>query len=120
MSLILYFAGGVGSQFRLRDVLHYWRECAGSIVDGHMFQHVRCRLKGRLTNRVHADSVSAVTAYHKSAAHNPSSRCVHDLSLRSGGGVPGALGQQIQTLVNAATPSSANVFSGHPVTNVSL
>jgi hypothetical protein len=33
-------------------------------------------LKGRFTNRVHADGVPAVTTYHKSAAHNPSGRCV--------------------------------------------
>ena len=59
-----------------------WREGAGSIVDRHMFQHVGRRLKGRLTNLVHADRVPAVTTYHKSAAHNPSGRCVHALSLR--------------------------------------
>jgi hypothetical protein len=58
-----------------------WREGTGGVVDGHMFQHVRCRLKGRLTNRVHADRVPAVTTYHKSAAHNTSGRCVHVLRL---------------------------------------
>jgi hypothetical protein len=49
-------------------MLHYWRECAGSVVDSHMFQHVRSRLKGRLTNLVRANRVPAVTAYHSSAA----------------------------------------------------
>ena len=99
--LIHKFIGGVGFRFRLRNILDYWCESAGCVVDSHMLQHVRCRLKGRLTNRVHADRVPAVTTYHKSAAHNPSGRCVHALSLRFNGGLPGALGQQIQTLVTA-------------------
>jgi len=84
--LIHQFIGGVGFRFRLRDMLHYWREGTGSVVDRHMLQHVRCRLKGRLANLVHADRVPAVTAYHESAACNLSGRCVHALSLRSGGG----------------------------------
>jgi hypothetical protein len=67
-----------------------------------MFQHVRCRLKGRLTNRVHADRIPAVATYHKSAADNPSGRCVHALSLRFNGGLRWALGQQPQTLVTAS------------------
>jgi len=86
MSLVLWFTGEVVFRFRLRDVLHYWREGAGSVVDSHMLQHVRCRLKGRLTNPVHAHRVPAVATYHKSPARNPSGRCVHGLSLRSGGG----------------------------------
>jgi hypothetical protein len=84
---------------------NYCRECTGSVVDSHMFQHVRCRLKGRLTNRVHADRVPAVTTYHKSAAHNTSGRCVHVLRLLFNGCLRWALGQQPQTLVTAATPS---------------
>jgi hypothetical protein len=77
--LILYFPEGVGFRFRLSDAPN-WREGAGSVVYSHMFQHVGCGLKGRLTNRVHADRVPTVTTYHKSPAH-PSGRCVHALSL---------------------------------------
>ena len=66
-----------------------------------MFQHVGRRLKGRLTNLVHADRVPAVTTYHKSAADNPSGRCVHVLSLLFNGCLRWALGQQRQTLVTA-------------------
>ena len=58
------------------------REGAGGVVDSHMFQHLRCRLKGRLTNLVHADRVPAVVTCHKGAACNVSSRDVHALSLR--------------------------------------
>jgi hypothetical protein len=57
--------------------VRYWREGAGCLVDGHMFQHVGRRSKGILTNLVHADRVPAVIADHESAACNPSSRCVH-------------------------------------------
>jgi hypothetical protein len=46
-------------------------------VGSHMFQHVRCRLKGRLTNPVHADRVAAVLARHKSATYYISGRGVH-------------------------------------------
>ena len=67
----------------------------------HMFQHVRCRLKGRLTNLVHADRVPAVITCHESAARNASGRYVHVLSLRFNSGLPGALVQQPQTLVTA-------------------
>lgn len=116
--LVHQFIGGVGFRLSLLDVPSL-RECAGCVVDSHMFQHVRCRLKGRLTNRVHANRVPAVTTHHKSAADNYSSRCVQALSLRLRDGLPGVLGQQIQTLVTAAIPSFTNLFSGHRVTNVS-
>src|SRR6266566_4195699 len=49
-----------------------------------MFQHVRCRLKGRLTNLIHADRVPAVLACHKSATYYISGRGVHKRT--SGGG----------------------------------
>src|ERR1700722_11132478 len=120
MSLILWFSGEVGFRIRLSDILDRWREGTGGVVDGHMFQHVRCRLKGRLTNLVHAHRVPAVITYHKSAACNPSGRCVHVLSLLFNRCLRWALGQQPQTLVTAATPSFTNLFSGHRVTNVSL
>jgi hypothetical protein len=71
-----------------------------------MFQHVRCRLNGILTNLVHADRVPAVITDHKGAACNPSGGYVHALSLRFNDGLPWALGQWPQTLVTAATPSS--------------
>src|ERR1700674_5425048 len=51
-----------------------------------MLQHVRCRLKGRITNLVHADRVPAVITCHESAACNVSGRDVHALSLRFNGG----------------------------------
>lgn len=43
-------------------------KAGGRVVGSHVFQHVRCRLKGRLTNLVHADSVPAIVARHQSAA----------------------------------------------------
>ena len=66
-------------------MLNYRREGTGGVVDSHMFQHVRCRLEGRLTQLVHADLVPAVAARHKSVACNIPSRCVHALSLRFNG-----------------------------------
>jgi hypothetical protein len=56
---------------------------ARGIVGRHVLQHIRCRLKGCLTNLVHADRVPAIAACHQSAACDASSRCVHALSLRS-------------------------------------
>lgn len=96
------FTGGGGVRFRLRDVLDDWREGAGCVVDSHMFQHVSRRLKGTLTNFVHAHFVPAIVAYHKSTACNPSRGYVHASSLRFNGGQCRALGQQPQTLVTAA------------------
>jgi hypothetical protein len=75
-------AGSIcGGDFRFR-----WREGAGGFVGSHMLQHVRCRLKGRLTNHFHADRVPAIVACHESAACDASSRGVHASSLLSIGG----------------------------------
>ena len=48
-----------------------------------MLPHIRCRLKGVLTNLVHADRVAAIVTRRKRAAYDASSRRVHALSIRS-------------------------------------
>src|ERR1039458_5827389 len=53
--------------FRSNDALDC-REGVGGVVGSNVLQHVRCRLKGLLTNLVHADRVPAVVACHQSAA----------------------------------------------------
>jgi len=69
-------------------------------MGSHVFQHVRCRLNGLLTNLIHADLVPAVFTCRKGAACNVSRRCVHALSLHSiGGCCRGTLGQQPWTLL---------------------
>ena len=77
------FTGGDedGFRFRAHDGSNC-REGAGGIVDSHVFQHVRCRLKGLFTNLVHAHRVPAVFTRHKSAACYASGRFIHALSLR--------------------------------------
>ena len=83
-----------GFRFRYYDALNC-RKGTGGVMGSHVFQHVRCRLNGLLTNLVHADLVPTVFTCHKSAACNVSRRCVHALSLHSiGDCCPPALGQQ--------------------------
>lgn len=80
--LIHQFTGEVGFRFRFRlSGAPNCRECAGCVVDSHMFEHVSRRLDGTLTNLVHADGITAIVTYHKSATCNLSSRDVHALSL---------------------------------------
>jgi hypothetical protein len=81
---------------------NYWREGTGCVVDRHMFQHVGSRLKRCVTNLVHADRISAIVTYHKSAADNPSGSCVHALSLHFNGWLRKYWDKQVQTLVTAA------------------
>jgi hypothetical protein len=47
-----------------------------------MLQHIRCRLKGRLTNLVHADRVPTIVARRDRTARGISRRDVHNLRLR--------------------------------------
>jgi len=83
-----------GFRFRYYDALNCRKGTRG-VMGSHVFQHVRCRLNGLLTNLVHADLVPTVFTCHKSAACNVSRRCVHALNLHSiGDCCPPALGQQ--------------------------
>jgi len=68
-------------------------------VDRHMFQHVGCRLKGCLTDLVHADRVPTIVTRHESAAGNISGGSVHTLSLRLNRTARRVLGPQPETLV---------------------
>jgi hypothetical protein len=68
-------------------------------VDSHMFQHVGCRLKGCLTDLVHADRVPTIVTRHESAAGYVSGRSVHALSLRLNRTAKRVLGPQPETLV---------------------
>ena len=68
-------------------------------MDSHMFQHVGCRLKGCLTDLVHADRVPTIVTRHESAAGNISGGSVHALSLRLNRAARRVLGPHPETLV---------------------
>jgi hypothetical protein len=67
-------------------------KAGGGIVDSHVLQNVRRRLKRRLAHLVHADRVPAVFTSHKSTACNVSGRGVHASRLRFIGERCGGIG----------------------------
>ena len=71
-------------------------------MGSHMLQHVRGRLKGLLTQLIHADLAPAVFTCHKRAACNVSGRGVHALTLRFIGGGCWGIGTPAQSLAAAS------------------